>query len=191
MPKKKASKRKGSESKATKRSSAKRRSSKRKTTERTALGRTPRKSLKRSRTKTAAKRKQVGVSRRRVRSGARQRTAAPRIKSASRVAISPPDKAAAEAPELRQLEFSLQPGAPEMVRVTLGPKELVLLNDQSWPSNPRLRGAEVRANIELIGNPGQTATINVVNAMPAVISAKIPDGQTHHAAPKTLYAEWK
>jgi hypothetical protein len=107
---------------------------------------------------------------------------------------SPADAVAAIEPERRQLKFKLQNKAPEYVRVTLdGGSELVLLNDQSWPSKPRIKGEEVRVNLEITGAPGQTATIDVENCKPPQISVTLPDNgmdRIEHRAPKTVYADW-
>lgn len=121
-------------------------------------------------------------------------TAAAATPTRKRSAISPADAVAAVEPERRQLTFKLQDNAPEYVRVTLeGGSELVLLNDQSWPSKPRIKGEKVQVNLEIIGAPGQTAKIDVENCKPSLISITLPDNgkdKVEYRAPKTVYANW-
>ena len=87
---------------------------------------------------------------------------------------------------LKALEFTLGAHTARHVRVMLmpapidpGEPELVLLDDQSWPARRRPTGRRVKAQIELEGNPGDTATITIRNATtpnwPLVIPQDAPD----------------
>ncbi|WP_116812177.1 hypothetical protein [Steroidobacter cummioxidans] len=144
--------------------------------------------------KKAAKKKAAG-SRSRARSNVAliSVTSTP-VQRALVTAANPDTAADAIQPEQRPLTFKLQGAAPEMVRVTLdSANELVLLNGQSWPSRARSKGTPVQVRINLLGMPGQTATIAVTNGSRSTIRATIPGtgaNKTNHDAASTINAHW-
>jgi hypothetical protein len=97
----------------------------------------------------------------------------------------------------RSLNFSLNPGGPAHVRVTLQypdkSTQLVLLDDESFPSKPCPKGEWLYVTVDLIGSPGQTAVINVDNATPKQIQSTLPSNPplTHWTdAPKPILTDW-
>ena len=93
--------------------------------------------------------------------------------------------------ETRSLQFSLAAGGPQKVRVTLDHGEVVLFGSWSTASKPRKLGDWVSVLIEVIGNPGDAAKINITNSAPtSLTSAPIPAGQTHIADPRVIEADW-
>jgi hypothetical protein len=81
--------------------------------------------------------------------------------------------AAADTP-MQPITFTLAAGGPT-TRLTLDGKETFLLDSSSKESSPRANGAIVSVFIETWGNPGQVASIDVVNANPSPLtSSPIP-----------------
>ena len=94
--------------------------------------------------------------------------------------------------EARSLVFTLADGSPQKTRVTLDHTEVVLFGSWSTPSKPRTKGSWISVLIEVIGNPGDQATINMTNSnLAQLVSAPIPDGQTHIADPRVIEADWQ
>jgi hypothetical protein len=93
--------------------------------------------------------------------------------------------------ETRSLEFSLAKGSAQQVRVTLDHTEVVLFGTWSTPSSPRKNGDWVSVLIEVLGNPGDRAILDITNSDPAQLkSAAIPKGTTHIADPRLIVAKW-
>lgn len=89
--------------------------------------------------------------------------------------------------EVRQIEFDKSDDSPSLVRITLdGFEEVVRPGGKRGISRPRPVGSFVNALIEVIGNPGQTATIAVRNASPPSIQITIPQGRNQTFGTKPL-----
>jgi hypothetical protein len=84
------------------------------------------------------------------------------------------------------LSFSLQPGGPSIVRLTLDNIERIVLGSSPVDAAPRASGSLVSVLIELWGTGGQQAVIGVKNAQPSVISSTIPQGRSDWSEPRTL-----
>jgi len=89
--------------------------------------------------------------------------------------------------EVRQISFEKSADSPNLVRLTLDNfEEVVSPGDQNGTSRPRPVGTFVTALVEVIGNPGQTASIAVKNASPALIQITIPQGRNQTFGTKPL-----
>lgn len=105
--------------------------------------------------------------------------------------LSHPGKRAAPPPAARALEFSLATGSAANVRVTLDHSEVVLFAGWSTPSKPRAKGDWVSVLIEVLGNPGEKAIVDITNSKPAQLtSPPIASGTTHIADPRLIEASW-
>lgn len=99
----------------------------------------------------------------------------------------------------RSLRFTLGNSTATMVTVTLmasaidpGAPELVMVDRQSWDSRPRPKGRRIKAQIEIEGNPGAAATINVTNGEPQTITVEVPAGaDTGWIHSRRVIASWK
>lgn len=106
---------------------------------------------------------------------------------------------AAETPtDMRPLKFALAPGATaKYVSATIRstafdqePDKIVMINGQSWPSQPRPKGRRVKLEIHIEGNPGAAATINVTNGTPKTIAVDVPAGNTGWIHSRLVKADW-
>jgi hypothetical protein len=72
------------------------------------------------------------------------------------------------------LTFKLAAGGPKVARLTLmDTKEIITLGSGSEKSKPRANGVDIKVLLEVWGNPGQQATIAVVNAVPTPMTSGI------------------
>jgi hypothetical protein len=71
------------------------------------------------------------------------------------------------APIQHSLQFTLKQTNSRVVQVILDSTEVVMVNSTSRPSMPRAVGSAVGVTVSMQGNPGDTATISITNAIPA------------------------
>ncbi len=102
--------------------------------------------------------------------------------------------------EMRPLTFVLAPGATaKHISVTIRstksdpePDQEVMANSKSLPSQPRPKGRRLKLEIQIVGNPGDAATINVANGTPATIAVEVPadTGKTSWIHNSFVKADW-
>jgi hypothetical protein len=94
-------------------------------------------------------------------------------------------------PATRALVFSLAPGSAPRVRVTLDDTEVVLFAGWSTPSKPRAKGDWVSVLVEVMGNIGDKAIVDITNSEPAQLTTPpIQAGSTNIADPRVIEASW-
>lgn len=75
--------------------------------------------------------------------------------------------------EMEPVTFTLQAGGPQIVRLTLDGKEVILLDSGPKDSEPRANGVIVSVFMEVWGNPGDQAVVDVSNAGPSPMSSSV------------------
>lgn len=78
----------------------------------------------------------------------------------------------------------------EHLRVTLDYVETVIYDDTNVPSQPRPNGRLISVLIEVMGSPGDKATISVTNAVPQQLVCEVSAGAASNACTRTLRASW-
>lgn len=87
------------------------------------------------------------------------------------------EKAAPDAAP-RSLRFTLMPSTVQHVRVKLDYTETVMVDGVSVDSKPRPSGRWVVVSVEMIGNAGSVANIQVTNASPSALTCTVIHGPT-------------
>jgi hypothetical protein len=96
----------------------------------------------------------------------------------------------ATAGDARPLTFALTAGSAKMVRLTLlDTHESLILGTAPVTSRPRANGAVVGVWLETWGDPGQQATIGVMNATPNPLKSSTLQ-TSYLAESRTLRAQW-
>jgi hypothetical protein len=97
-------------------------------------------------------------------------------------------RAAGAAVKQVSMKFTKQPGSPSFVRITLvdNQEEVLSPGRDEGTAAPRDVGSEVDAFIEVKGNPGQVATVQVQNALPKMIRMSALPGETGNQGTKPM-----